>query len=155
MKRLTPLFLTPLAAATGTPTLQFDPATAPDCIEWHNKIDTPCTELLAYWNIPISEFRAWNPSVGLDCTPFNEMQSYCIMTKSKRIETGGPEWLSSAIPYHRDNEHACAVAYRLGGRSVGYVDYVVKRRGNVRNNSANCCYPISTASFGNTAVASS
>ncbi|KAI1305419.1 hypothetical protein F5Y03DRAFT_384428 [Xylaria venustula] len=52
-----------LTTASTYPELQWDPATISTCI-------SP------------EEFHAWNPSVGLDCKPW-DYQSYCILTRER------------------------------------------------------------------------
>lgn len=72
-----------LAAASPYPELQWDPATISTCIEWFNNggSDT-CESIRSLFKISAEDFHAWNPSVGLDCKPWN-YQSYCIFTKER------------------------------------------------------------------------
>ncbi|KFY58938.1 hypothetical protein V496_05914 [Pseudogymnoascus sp. VKM F-4515 (FW-2607)] len=71
-----------LATCNG-PHLSFDPTTASDCVEFYDNVEgETCEEVLDYWNITPEEFHKWNPSVGLDCKPW-ELQSYCIVTEEK------------------------------------------------------------------------
>ncbi|KAI0870637.1 hypothetical protein GGS24DRAFT_474624 [Hypoxylon argillaceum] len=72
-----------LAAASPYPELQWDPATISTCIEWFNNggSDT-CEYVRTLFDITPQLFHAWNPSVGLDCTPW-DYQSYCILTKER------------------------------------------------------------------------
>ncbi|KAF2819906.1 hypothetical protein CC86DRAFT_374634 [Ophiobolus disseminans] len=74
-----------LVASTGTPLLQFDPNTAKDCVGWHNYADggETCDYVRKYYGITPAEFHEWNPSVALDCTPWYDWQSYCIITQKK------------------------------------------------------------------------
>lgn len=84
----TSVFLTLVALArqvtsTGYPTLQWDPDTAKDCVEWYNNSENEsCDAVRAYFGITPEEFHKWNPSVGLDCKPW-DYQSYCIVTLDK------------------------------------------------------------------------
>ncbi|KAI1439859.1 hypothetical protein F5Y02DRAFT_404538 [Annulohypoxylon stygium] len=71
------------ACGTPNPTLQWDPETAKDCIEWYNNSDgDTCEHVRSLFGITPEEFHKWNPSVGLDCKPWN-YQSYCIVTMTK------------------------------------------------------------------------
>ncbi|KAI1656646.1 hypothetical protein F4813DRAFT_362661 [Daldinia decipiens] len=68
---------------TPNPTLQWDPETTKDCIEWYNNSDgEPCEYVRSLFGIAPEEFHEWNPSVGLDCQPW-EYQSYCVVTMEK------------------------------------------------------------------------
>lgn len=68
-----------LCIATGHPTLQYDPETISPCVEWENNAhNLVCEEVRDYWNITPEEFSRWNPSVGLDCTPWIAA-SYCVV----------------------------------------------------------------------------
>ncbi|KAK4442776.1 hypothetical protein QBC34DRAFT_258262, partial [Podospora aff. communis PSN243] len=78
------------------PRYAHDPATPPDCLSWHNNIDTPCPALLTFWNITPAEFLSWNPSTGPQCT-LHELQSYCLMTHAQWVADGGEEYLSSIL----------------------------------------------------------
>ncbi|KAI5924917.1 hypothetical protein F4810DRAFT_102462 [Camillea tinctor] len=83
------------ACGTATPQLQWDPATAADCVEWYNNsAGESCEYVRDYFGITAEEFHAWNPSVGLDCQPW-EWQSYCIVTLS-RLNNTTPSTSSSA-----------------------------------------------------------
>ncbi|KAF9695288.1 hypothetical protein EKO04_006816 [Ascochyta lentis] len=66
-----------------TQRLQYDERTAKDCIGWadieDSSVDT-CESTLRYWGVEPKRFHAWNPTVGLDCTPWFNLTSYCIMT---------------------------------------------------------------------------
>ncbi|KAH6846926.1 hypothetical protein B0I37DRAFT_373874 [Chaetomium sp. MPI-CAGE-AT-0009] len=77
-------------AAGEHPGWQWDPATAKDCVDWYdNGSGRSCEEVRNLFSITPEQFREWNPSVGLDCTPWNEWQSYCIVTQ-RRLETDPP-----------------------------------------------------------------
>lgn len=85
------------AASSGTPLMQYDPDTAKDCVEWHNNLidepepyigDSSCKAVRDYFNITPEEFHKWNPSVGLDCQPWYDVTSYCIVTLQKLNDTG-------------------------------------------------------------------
>ncbi|KFY35671.1 hypothetical protein V494_05711 [Pseudogymnoascus sp. VKM F-4513 (FW-928)] len=70
-------------AACNGPSLGFDPDTAADCIDWYdNGYGESCEEVLKYFHITPEEFHKWNPSVGLDCKPWQYL-SYCILTLEK------------------------------------------------------------------------
>lgn len=80
---LSVVVLTRYAASTGYPTLQWDPDTVKDCVEWYNNDEgETCEYVRNYFGITPAEFRTWNPSLGLDCKPW-DYQSYCIVTESK------------------------------------------------------------------------
>jgi hypothetical protein len=69
--------------SSRNPQLQWDPATAADCIEWADGYDGTCEEVRDYFTITPEQFRKWNPSLGLDCKPWFEDQSYCIVTQER------------------------------------------------------------------------
>lgn len=84
---LVALLVTPhLSTAYGpTPGLQWDPETISPCVMWHdNAGDSTCTEVRDYWDISPALFSRWNPSVGLDCTPWGN-QSYCVVPEERLI----------------------------------------------------------------------
>lgn len=57
-----------LTTPSNTPQLQWDPATASDCVEWYDNGDgESCEAVRKYWGITPEDFHKWNPSVGLDC----------------------------------------------------------------------------------------
>ncbi|KAI0882844.1 uncharacterized protein GGS22DRAFT_195564 [Annulohypoxylon maeteangense] len=71
------------ACGTPTPTLQWDPDTAKDCVDWYNNSEgESCEDVRSLFGITPAEFHEWNPSVGLDCQPW-DYQSYCIVTLEK------------------------------------------------------------------------
>lgn len=71
------------ACGTPSPTLQWGPETTKDCIEWYNNSDgESCEYIRSLFGITPEELHEWNPSVGLDCQPW-EYQSYCIVTMEK------------------------------------------------------------------------
>ncbi|KAI1110525.1 hypothetical protein F5Y14DRAFT_454957 [Nemania sp. NC0429] len=72
-----------LVAASPQPELQWDPDTISTCIEWFNNggSDT-CVSVWKLFGITPQDFHTWNPSVGLDCKPWN-YQSYCVLTKER------------------------------------------------------------------------
>ncbi|OBT54154.1 hypothetical protein VE04_10301 [Pseudogymnoascus sp. 24MN13] len=73
-------------ATCSGPKLEVDPETAKDCMEWHdNGFQMTCEETLDFWQITPEMFHKWNPSVGLDCKPW-EYHSYCILTKERYDE---------------------------------------------------------------------
>ncbi|KAG7283978.1 hypothetical protein NEMBOFW57_010336 [Staphylotrichum longicolle] len=78
-------------AADQYPLLQWDPATAKDCVDWYDNADQgrSCEEVRNLFSITPEQFHEWNPSVGLDCTPWHDWQSYCIVTQ-RRLETDPP-----------------------------------------------------------------
>ncbi|RYP82192.1 hypothetical protein DL770_005642 [Monosporascus sp. CRB-9-2] len=86
MKTSLSLLLAALArqtSCTGYPTLQWDPDTAQDCVEWYNNSENEsCEAVRKYFGITPEEFHKWNPSVSLDCQPW-QYQSYCILTLEK------------------------------------------------------------------------
>lgn len=76
-------FVVHLCGASSTPEMQWDPDTISSCIEWYNNDGTrTCEYIRDLFQITPQEFHAWNPSVGLDCKPW-DYQSYCILTKEK------------------------------------------------------------------------
>ncbi|CAG9991111.1 unnamed protein product [Clonostachys byssicola] len=88
------LFFTSLLAHRGRcgpkPQLQWDPATAKDCVDWYdNAGEHSCEYVRDYFSITPEQFFEWNPSVGLDCGRW-EVQSYCIVTQ-RRLETEPPK----------------------------------------------------------------
>jgi hypothetical protein len=77
------LTFTALTRHVLTQRLQYDERTTKDCIEWadirDSSVDT-CESTLRYWGLEPERFHAWNPSVGLDCTPWFNQSSYCVLT---------------------------------------------------------------------------
>jgi hypothetical protein len=85
------------AVSTGYPTLQWDPATVRDCVEWYNNDSgESCEYVRSYFGITPQVFHDWNPSVGLDCKPW-DWQSYCIVTETKLNQTKPTTTSSSRI----------------------------------------------------------
>ncbi|KAF2966464.1 hypothetical protein GQX73_g7084 [Xylaria multiplex] len=72
-----------LTAADYFPELQWDPATISTCVDWFdNGGSDTCESIRSLFNISAQDFHDWNPSVGLDCKPW-DYQSYCILTKER------------------------------------------------------------------------
>lgn len=68
---------------SNRPGYQWDPDTADDCIEWFDHGDEKeetCEYVRDYFSITSEQFHKWNPSVNLDCEPWHDFQSYCIVT---------------------------------------------------------------------------
>jgi hypothetical protein len=85
---LTALATLHLSTASQTPGLYADPDTIPSCVEWYdNSEGLTCKELRDYFTITPEQFTEWNPSVSLDCEPWNEWQSYCIVTQERLDDT--------------------------------------------------------------------
>jgi hypothetical protein len=72
------------ALSQGHPTWGFDPHGAEDCVAWANigevTENNTCEKTLRKWGVEPERFHAWNPLVGLDCKPWFNFTSYCIMT---------------------------------------------------------------------------
>lgn len=69
--------------AGPTPWRSHDPATIKSCIDWYDNYgQSTCQRVLSALDITPAEFHAWNPSVGLDCTPWWPV-SYCVLTQEK------------------------------------------------------------------------
>ncbi|RYP66169.1 hypothetical protein DL771_007945 [Monosporascus sp. 5C6A] len=84
-------------SCTGYPTLQWDSGTAQDCIEWYNNSEIEsCEAVRKYFGVTPEEFHKWNPSVSLDCEPW-QYQSYCIATLEKLNNTVTTTTSSSTI----------------------------------------------------------
>ncbi|KAF2128322.1 hypothetical protein P153DRAFT_423570 [Dothidotthia symphoricarpi CBS 119687] len=100
MKTSTFLSLVVLArqvTSTRYPELQWDPDTAKDCVEWYNNGDgVTCDAVRDLIPITPEQFHKWNPSVGLDCKPWN-YQSYCIATAERLNNTPKQTTPSSTI----------------------------------------------------------
>lgn len=78
------------------PLLQWDPDTVADCVDWYDNYEgESCEYVREYFDITPEIFHKWNPSVGLDCTPW-WWQSYCIVTLEKLNQTA-PTTTSSTI----------------------------------------------------------
>ncbi|GAP90721.2 putative WSC domain protein [Rosellinia necatrix] len=72
-----------LTAAATYPKLQYDPDTISTCAEWwDNGGSETCEYVRNLFDISPQLFHTWNPSVGLDCTPW-QYQSYCILSKER------------------------------------------------------------------------
>ncbi|KAH6857506.1 WSC domain-containing protein [Alternaria alternata] len=83
-----------LVVSERRPNLQWDPETAKDCVEWFDGgWDLSCEETRKMFGISPELFHKWNPSVGLDCKPWN-FQSYCVLTQ-ERVDTEPPKWTST------------------------------------------------------------
>ncbi|POR38499.1 WSC domain protein [Tolypocladium paradoxum] len=67
------LFLSLSIAVAGSrlPQYEWDPDSAKDCVDGLTMVKE------------IQQFTAWNPSLGLDCTPWRLYQSYCIVTQQR------------------------------------------------------------------------
>ncbi|CAN9341766.1 unnamed protein product [Alternaria sp. RS040] len=71
-------------ASSRYPLLQWDPETVEDCIEWYdNGQGKTCEWVRELYGYTAAEFSEWNPSVGLDCKPWGDWQSYCVITQRK------------------------------------------------------------------------
>ncbi|KAF2998802.1 hypothetical protein E8E13_001029 [Curvularia kusanoi] len=71
-------------ASDSVPTFDVDDNTAPNCVEWYNNAGREtCDAVLKSFGIPRQDFHEMNPSVGLDCQPFNAGQSFCLITQEK------------------------------------------------------------------------
>ncbi|KAI0539139.1 hypothetical protein GGR58DRAFT_525123 [Xylaria digitata] len=76
--------LTRLGSCTPYPTLEWEPNTAEDCVDWYNNSDIEWCE---FRHSTLKQyFSKWNPSVGVDCKPWNH-QSYCIVTQERLDNT--------------------------------------------------------------------
>lgn len=76
-----------LCRGTGHPILQYDPDTISPCVVWvDNANDLVCEDVRSYWGITAEKFSDWNPSVGLDCTPWI-VASYCVVPLERLPET--------------------------------------------------------------------
>ncbi|KAL7967772.1 hypothetical protein HDV63DRAFT_412005 [Trichoderma sp. SZMC 28014] len=72
-----------LTVASPHPELQWDPDTISTCREWFNNAGSDtCGSIRSLFGISPEDFHMWNPSVGVDCKPWN-YQSYCILTEEK------------------------------------------------------------------------
>lgn len=81
-------FLAHKANSTDYPLLPYDPKTTSGCADWFNNKNGESYEWVRdYFRITPEEFRRWNPSVGLDCKPWYNWNSYCIITWTKINET--------------------------------------------------------------------
>ena len=80
-----------LSSAGSEPLLQWDPETTLPCVMWEdNTGELSCEEVRDYWTLTPEEFTRWNPSVGLDCTPWR-YQSYCVVPQ-ERIDEDPRPW---------------------------------------------------------------
>jgi hypothetical protein len=85
---LTALATLHLSTASPTPGLYADPNTIASCVEWYDNTEgLTCKELRDYFTTTPEQFTEWNPSVSLDCEPWNEWQSYCIVTQERLDDT--------------------------------------------------------------------
>lgn len=87
--------------SSNLPNLQHDPYTTKDCVEWYDVLDNAtdtCEATLRYWGINPELFHAWNPSVGLDCTPWHNWTSYCIVTQERLDNSVHYTTLSDGLP---------------------------------------------------------
>ncbi|KAF3007726.1 hypothetical protein E8E13_009771 [Curvularia kusanoi] len=80
------LALTVLAHHASSQRYQYDQRTTPDCVLWADIDDSTtqtCESTLRDWSLEPVRFRAWNPSVGTDCTPWFNQTSYCVVTTAE------------------------------------------------------------------------
>ncbi|KAL2073759.1 hypothetical protein VTL71DRAFT_11085 [Oculimacula yallundae] len=71
-------------SCTDYPLLPHDPTTTSDCADWfNNNDDKTCQWVRDYFRATPEEFKRWNPSIGLDCEPWYNWTSYCIITWTK------------------------------------------------------------------------
>jgi hypothetical protein len=84
MRRYILLILVPFTHHVISQNLQYDERTTKDCVGWvdikDSSVDT-CEKTLRDWSLEPKRFHAWNPSVGLDCKPWFNLTSYCIVTQ--------------------------------------------------------------------------
>ncbi|KAJ8109498.1 hypothetical protein OPT61_g7419 [Boeremia exigua] len=62
-----------------------DHRTTKDCVGWtsvDNATEETCEATLRRYNLEPVRFHNWNPSVGLDCKPWVEGRSYCVLTNA-------------------------------------------------------------------------
>ncbi|OBT71452.1 hypothetical protein VF21_10606 [Pseudogymnoascus sp. 05NY08] len=79
------------------PNLGWDQNTTADCITWYdNDFQQTCEEVRDDWNITPEIFHKWNPSVGLDCKPW-EYQSYCVASQERFNEWMATYLFSSKV----------------------------------------------------------
>ncbi|KAL7936609.1 hypothetical protein V8C35DRAFT_295940 [Trichoderma chlorosporum] len=77
-------FVARLCGASITPEMQWDPNTISSCIDWYDNDGTQtCEYVRDMFKISSEDFHTWNPSVGLDCKPWYDPVSYCILTKER------------------------------------------------------------------------
>lgn len=73
-----------LCAAGPKPLMPHDPTTISSCIEWFDNVESDnCESIRSLFKISPADFHKWNPSIGLDCAPWHELVSYCVLTKEK------------------------------------------------------------------------
>ncbi|KAF3031444.1 hypothetical protein E8E12_001935, partial [Didymella heteroderae] len=84
MKTSTLLPFAAIVRHTVSQRFGWDPRSAQDCVHWADiediSVDT-CEKTMRDWNIEPKRFNAWNPSVGLDCKPWFNHTSYCVLTQ--------------------------------------------------------------------------
>ncbi len=123
MKTSTALILSFMALARrvsiNSLELQWDPETAPDCVEWYdNSEGESCEHVRSYFGITPDQFHKWNPSVGLDCTPWR-WQSYCIVTLERLQDTNKT---TSAATRTATPATTTSTAAPLGPSPTGWID---------------------------------
>ncbi|KAL7781281.1 hypothetical protein V8C43DRAFT_298688 [Trichoderma afarasin] len=70
-------------ALTDEPQFKYDPNTISPCVLWYNNIGIEsCEYTRSGFDISPEDFHKWNPSVGLDCKPWN-VGSYCLVSEGK------------------------------------------------------------------------
>lgn len=83
--------------ASRNPELQWDPETAEDCVEWYsNSKGESCEYVRSYFGITPEQFHKWNPSLSLDCEPW-DYQSYCIVTLERLEEASKTKTTSTTV----------------------------------------------------------
>lgn len=100
---LAALGLVAFTSADSTPSMQFDSKTIAGCTWWYDNWEGQTCQSIRDWRYGISaaDFTRWNPSVGLDCSNWQQL-SYCVQVagevKSSSIAPSSTKPVSSTLP---------------------------------------------------------
>lgn len=100
--------LAALLHQAASQTYPHDAGAHPDCTQWIDVTDPAihtCQITLSQWHLQLETFRALNPSVRADCTPWLAHTSYCVATHMPTSDTVTTTFHARdhALPKRREN----------------------------------------------------
>lgn len=125
-----------------------DPRTAPDCIEYadvHNANETTCDSVIRTYNLDPERFHAWNPSVGLDCTPWPSNSSYCVLTNATWDDAVFHSTTTLTVTDYGASTELAFPLMSLTTNSAGYSIPVTRSGAPVRSTSTRAPIPAPTS----------
>lgn len=89
--------LVAMGLADSQPQMQYDPKTISTCTWWYDNYRGDTCQAIRDWTYAISpeDFTRWNPSVGLDCSNWQQL-SYCVQAPGQSTSTSSSS-VSSTI----------------------------------------------------------